>query len=170
MSLSTPPPPHTHTYTHSPPPHTLGTSHYGFHIVLWHIPLAVSGQVWDGVTGSLSFNPRPPSSATASATGDYSLPFFVPGGSGTLFTTTTTTATATTTGGTTGTAAAPATATTASGTSGVGTATTTATQVTLMVQQGTVALHSLSVAGSSPPASQLPAVLHAGGFMTWQLQ
>ena len=32
------------------------TSHYGFHMVLWHQPFAISGQQWDAAAGHLSFD------------------------------------------------------------------------------------------------------------------
>jgi len=34
------------------------TSHYGFHMVLWHIPFAVSGQDFSMVNQSLTFAPK----------------------------------------------------------------------------------------------------------------
>jgi len=34
------------------------TSHYGFHMVLWHLPFAVSGQQYSALSKSLSFNPK----------------------------------------------------------------------------------------------------------------
>ena len=55
------------------------TSHYGFHMVSWHVPLAVSGQLADlapPANRSLTFAPRlaPP----------YTLPFMLPGVLGTV--------------------------------------------------------------------------------------
>jgi non-lysosomal glucosylceramidase len=34
------------------------TSHYGFHMVLWHLPFAISGQYTDLAKGILSFSPK----------------------------------------------------------------------------------------------------------------
>jgi hypothetical protein len=34
------------------------TAHYGFHMVLWHLPFAFSGQYTDLSTGVLSFEPK----------------------------------------------------------------------------------------------------------------
>lgn len=52
------------------------TSHYGFHMVLWHITLALSGQDANLPAGSLSFEPKlsPP----------YNLPVLLPGVLGSL--------------------------------------------------------------------------------------
>ena len=52
------------------------TSHYSFHMVLWHIPLALSGQRYNAVKQLLTFEPnlRIP----------YNLPFFTPFASGTV--------------------------------------------------------------------------------------
>ena len=52
------------------------TSHYGFHMVLWHTPFAVSGQTYFAPNGTLSFAPRlqPP----------YTLPVLIPNVLGTL--------------------------------------------------------------------------------------
>ena len=50
------------------------TSHYGFHMVSWHIPLAISGQLGDlsdATNRSLSFAPK--------LDAPYSLPFMLPG-------------------------------------------------------------------------------------------
>ena len=33
------------------------SSHYFFHLTLWHVPLAMSGQDYSAVTGALSFAP-----------------------------------------------------------------------------------------------------------------
>ena len=46
------------------------TSHYTFHLVLWHLPLALSGQQYYAPNGTISFEPRfdPP----------YWLPFYTP--------------------------------------------------------------------------------------------
>ena len=55
------------------------TSHYGFHMVSWHIPLAMSGQLADlasPTNRSLTFAPRLPA--------PYSLPIMLPGMLGTL--------------------------------------------------------------------------------------
>ena len=52
------------------------TSHYTFHMVLWHIPFALSGQQYSIIERSLSFNPR--------VQVPYALPFFVPYASGTI--------------------------------------------------------------------------------------
>jgi len=46
------------------------TAHYGFHMVLWHLPLALSGQYFNAINGTLQFNPVLQS--------PYQLPFFVP--------------------------------------------------------------------------------------------
>jgi len=46
------------------------TSHYGFHMVLYHIPFAISGQYYNAVNQTLQFNPATPS--------PYQLPWFVP--------------------------------------------------------------------------------------------
>lgn len=50
------------------------TSHYTFHMVLWHIPFALSGQQYSIIERSLSFYPR--------VQVPYSLPFFLPYASG----------------------------------------------------------------------------------------
>ena len=50
------------------------TSHYTFHMVLWHIPLALSGQRYSALEKSLHFEPR--------LKIPYALPFFTPFGSG----------------------------------------------------------------------------------------
>ena len=52
------------------------TSHYGMHMVAWHIPIAISGQQAELHKGSLTFAPKvkPP----------YVLPVFMPGVLGTL--------------------------------------------------------------------------------------
>lgn len=52
------------------------TSHYSFHLVLWHIPLALSGQQYDAVEQRLTFEPK--------LKVPYSLPFFTPFSSGTV--------------------------------------------------------------------------------------
>lgn len=52
------------------------TSHYGFHMVLWHIPLALSGQIADLPHSRLAFNPKLPV--------PYALPIMLPGVLGTL--------------------------------------------------------------------------------------
>lgn len=52
------------------------TSHYTFHIVLWHIPLALSGQQYSIIDRKLGFHPK--------LKAPYSLPFFVPYASGTI--------------------------------------------------------------------------------------
>ncbi|XP_032237936.2 uncharacterized protein LOC5512607 isoform X1 [Nematostella vectensis] len=52
------------------------TSHYTFHMVLWHIPIALSGQQYSAVDKKLVFAPK--------VTLPYSLPFFTPGASGTI--------------------------------------------------------------------------------------
>jgi hypothetical protein len=49
----------------------LANSHYGYHMVMWHIPFALSGQHWDAPSASLSFKPKLPA--------PFSLPVFVPG-------------------------------------------------------------------------------------------
>ena len=50
------------------------TSHYSFHLVLWHIPLALSGQRYDALQQQLTFEPR--------FKVPYALPFFTPFASG----------------------------------------------------------------------------------------
>ena len=52
------------------------TSHYGFHIVAWHIVYALTGQVWDGVAGVLTFAPA--------VAAPFELPALVPGAAGLL--------------------------------------------------------------------------------------
>merc|ERR1712196_449065 len=47
------------------------TSHYGFFMVAWHIPLALSGQQADLPRGRLTFDPR--------VEAPYSLPVLLPG-------------------------------------------------------------------------------------------
>ena len=46
------------------------TSHYTLHLVLWHLPLALSGQQFDAPSGTIRFKPKynPP----------YWLPFYTP--------------------------------------------------------------------------------------------
>ena len=46
------------------------TSHYTLHLVLWHLPIALSGQKYSAPNGTLSFKPKynPP----------YWLPFYTP--------------------------------------------------------------------------------------------
>eukprot|EP01121_Diplochlamys_sp_Union-15-3_P001413 TRINITY_DN11225_c0_g1_i1.p1 TRINITY_DN11225_c0_g1~~TRINITY_DN11225_c0_g1_i1.p1 ORF type:complete len:429 (-),score=64.03 TRINITY_DN11225_c0_g1_i1:2-1288(-) len=46
------------------------TSHYGFHMVLWHLPFAVSGQLYSAPAGTLSFSPKIPA--------PYKLPLLLP--------------------------------------------------------------------------------------------
>jgi len=46
------------------------TSHYGFHMVLWHIPFSLSGQDYSSTDQSLSFSPK--------LDGDYQLPLLIP--------------------------------------------------------------------------------------------
>jgi hypothetical protein len=46
------------------------TSHYGFHMVLWHLPFAMSGQYTDLSKGVLLFSPRLPS--------PFNLPVLIP--------------------------------------------------------------------------------------------
>jgi hypothetical protein len=36
------------------------TAHYGFHMPLWHIPFAMSGQIYSAVTRTLTFSPTSP--------------------------------------------------------------------------------------------------------------
>lgn len=50
------------------------TSHYSFHLVLWHIPFALSGQRYDAVQQKLTFEPK--------LKVPYALPFFTPFASG----------------------------------------------------------------------------------------
>lgn len=52
------------------------TSHYGFHMVAWHIPLTISGQDANLPEGELSFDPR--------VMTPYKLPVLLPGITGTL--------------------------------------------------------------------------------------
>lgn len=52
------------------------TSHYSFHMVLWHIPLALSGQRYSAVEQKLTFEPK--------FKVPYALPFFTPFASGTI--------------------------------------------------------------------------------------
>ncbi|PFX33506.1 hypothetical protein AWC38_SpisGene1570 [Stylophora pistillata] len=52
------------------------TSHYSFHMVLWHIPLALSGQQYNAVKERLIFEPK--------LQVPYVLPFFTPFASGTI--------------------------------------------------------------------------------------
>ena len=52
------------------------TSHYSFHLVLWHLPLALSGQKYSAPESSLEFWPKFPI--------PFELPFFTPQASGTL--------------------------------------------------------------------------------------
>ena len=49
----------------------MANSHYGYHMVMWHIPLALSGQHWDARTRALAFQPK--------VKAPFSLPVFVPG-------------------------------------------------------------------------------------------
>ena len=52
------------------------TSHYSFHMVLWHIPLAITGQRYTAVERRLTFEPK--------LNVPYALPFFTPFASGTV--------------------------------------------------------------------------------------
>ena len=52
------------------------TSHYGYHMTIWHLPLALSGQDADLPNGRLSFAPAIPA--------PYQLPLFLPGVWGTI--------------------------------------------------------------------------------------
>lgn len=52
------------------------TSHYTFHMVLWHIPFAISGQYFSAPKATLSFNPKFPC--------PYKIPFYTPFAIGTL--------------------------------------------------------------------------------------
>ena len=52
------------------------TSHYSFHMVLWHIPLALSGQQFNAIKQILIFEPK--------LQVPYNLPFFTPFASGTV--------------------------------------------------------------------------------------
>ena len=52
------------------------TSHYSFHLVLWHIPLALSGQRYFAHNASLTFWPKYPI--------PFNLPFFTPKAMGTI--------------------------------------------------------------------------------------
>ena len=51
-------------------------SHYARQLMLWAIPLALSGQTYSAVDGALAFDPKVPAPAT--------LPFFTPAAAGTL--------------------------------------------------------------------------------------
>ena len=53
-----------------------GTSHYGMHMVAWHIPLAISGQQAHLPNGSLTFAPK--------VKAPYKLPVMLPGVLGVL--------------------------------------------------------------------------------------
>jgi protein-disulfide isomerase-like protein with CxxC motif len=44
----------------------LANSHYGYHMVMWHTVLALSGQHYDAPSQALSFRPKLPRSATSS--------------------------------------------------------------------------------------------------------
>jgi non-lysosomal glucosylceramidase len=55
------------------------TAHYGFHMPLWHIPFAMSGQIFSAVTKTLTFAPSSPDLQC-----DYTLPVMVPGAVGLL--------------------------------------------------------------------------------------
>ncbi|XP_065653158.1 uncharacterized protein LOC136071792 [Hydra vulgaris] len=46
------------------------TSHYTFHLVLWHLPLALSGQQYNAISGTLTFEPK--------YDAPYWLPFYTP--------------------------------------------------------------------------------------------
>jgi len=46
------------------------TSHYGFYMVMWHIPFALSGQLYSAPKKQLFFDPK--------FTGDYRLPVLIP--------------------------------------------------------------------------------------------
>ena len=52
------------------------TSHYSFHLVLWHIPLALSGQQYTARNASLTFWPK--------YSFPFNLPFFTPKAWGTI--------------------------------------------------------------------------------------
>ena len=52
------------------------SSHYSFHLTIWHVPLALSGQDYSAVTGALSFAPTIPT--------PLSLPVLVSGAVGRL--------------------------------------------------------------------------------------
>ncbi|XP_020625895.1 uncharacterized protein LOC110063277 isoform X1 [Orbicella faveolata] len=52
------------------------TSHYTFHMVLWHIPFALSGQSFSAPNATLSFDPKLPC--------PYKVPFYTPFATGTL--------------------------------------------------------------------------------------
>ena len=49
------------------------TAHYGFHMPLWHIPFAMSGQIFSAVTKTLTFAPSSPDLQC-----NYTLPVMVP--------------------------------------------------------------------------------------------
>jgi non-lysosomal glucosylceramidase len=55
------------------------TAHYGFHMPLWHIPFAMSGQIFSAVTKTLTFAPTAPDLQC-----NYTLPVMVPGAVGLL--------------------------------------------------------------------------------------
>ena len=50
------------------------TSHYAFHMVLWHIPFAISGQSFSAPEARLSFEPK--------LSCPYHIPFYTPFASG----------------------------------------------------------------------------------------
>ncbi|XP_015764434.1 PREDICTED: uncharacterized protein LOC107343386 [Acropora digitifera] len=52
------------------------TSHYSFHLVLWHLPLALSGQLYNAGNASLTFWPKYQI--------PFNLPFFTPKALGTI--------------------------------------------------------------------------------------
>ena len=52
------------------------TSHYSFHLVLWHLPLALSGQLYNAGNASLTFWPKYQI--------PFNLPFFTPKAIGTI--------------------------------------------------------------------------------------
>ena len=52
------------------------TSHYAFHMVLWHIPFAISGQSFSAPEATLSFEPK--------LSCPYNVPFYTSFATGTL--------------------------------------------------------------------------------------
>ena len=52
------------------------TSHYTFHMVLWHIPFAISGQFFSAPNATLTFDPKLPC--------PYKVPFYTSFATGTL--------------------------------------------------------------------------------------
>lgn len=45
----------------------MANSHYGYHMVMWHIPFALSGQHWDAPSQALTFKPKLPAPVCSQA-------------------------------------------------------------------------------------------------------